>query len=236
MALLLPPNSFQGNFKIHSLLHCTCFPPSIFLSTKISLFFYISVEANVHWHRMTNIFIVKWKTLHSSSSPVKVAFRSSSPCAQWKLACKLKYDKILPKHSLTDTTAVTRDLYETGNRTWAATGLKATAVTVLVCPASLREKVLELVSYTYAWKTECTDARNCAERKQVPQLTKHQSHIRGSWRHTAWATEATSWNMFSLFPLRQFAIFTNLHQLSIFCHEPPQNPVNRFKYMLMCED
>ena len=38
-----------------------------------------------------------------------------------------------------------------------ATGLKATAVTVLVCPASLREKVLELVSYTYAWKTESTE-------------------------------------------------------------------------------
>ena len=76
-------------------LHCTCFPPSIFLSTKISLSFYISVGANVHWHRMTNTFIVKWKILHFSSSPVKVDFQSSSPFTQWELACKLEYDKIL---------------------------------------------------------------------------------------------------------------------------------------------
>lgn len=59
---------------------------------------------------------------------------------------------------------------------------------MLVCPASLREKVLELVSYTYAWKTECADAvlqmriirKESCKRKHVPQLIKHRSRIRGS--------------------------------------------------------
>lgn len=127
--------------------------------------------------------------------------------------------------------------------TWAAAGLKATAVTVLVCPASLREKVLELVSYTYAWKTECTEAvlktriicKESSKRKQVPQLTKHQSCI-GAADDTPPEPQKQRRETCLSFSLWDSLSSWIYIILSIFCLEPPQNPVNRFKYMLMCED
>ena len=192
---------------------------------------------------MTNIFIVKWKTLHSSSSPVKVAFRSSSPCTQWKLACKLKYDKILPKHSLTDTAAVTRDLHETGSRTWAATGWheRRPGWRPRRRPCSCVLRVCGRKCWSWS-RTHVPGRQNAQMRGTVQSGSKCPSwpSIRAaSGEADDTPPEPQKQRRETCFP---FSLWDSLPSsriyviLSIFCHEPPQNPVNRFKYMLMCED
>ena len=84
-----------------------------------------------------------------------------------KTGMNLKYYKGSPKDRYD-----VRPLGTQEDRTWGTDGWKATVVTVSVCPDSLWEKVLEPISYTYAWKTEpagvpCGESRQPTVRDEV---------------------------------------------------------------------